>query len=312
MSNKKDFIKKDRFKSLEIAASRVSENISEVKDEIMETVVSRFAPKDEKLSEELQDSSVVEIDISKLSSAPEQWNFYQPLPDDKMLELVESIKDKGLMHPLVVWEQKNSYMILSGHNRKKAVEMLYEETKDSKYKAVKCNLIKMNEINEDEAREIIIDTNWIQRQLSTVEKAKSISEKYIRLGRKKHLGDGVKTRDIIAESYGISGRMVQNYLSLNQLIEEMESLLRENHITIKSAVAISRLSKDKQKWLYENFTSKQLSSPDIKNIEAKMTKTQIEKLLNAEDEYVNVNIKVPANKKAELLEKVNQWLKELN
>ena len=297
MSNKKDFIKKDRFKSLEIAASRVSENISEVKDEIMETVVSRFAPKEEKLSEELQDSSVVEIDISKLSSAPEQWNFYQPLPDDKMLELVESIKDKGLMHPLVVWEQKDSYMILSGHNRKKAV---------------KCNLIKMNEINEDEAREIIIDTNWIQRQLSTVEKAKSISEKYIRLGRKKHLGDGVKTRDIIAESYGISGRMVQNYLSLNQLIEEMESLLRENHITIKSAVAISRLSKDKQKWLYENFTSKQLSSPDIKNIEAKMTKTQIEKLLSVDEEYVNVNIKVPANKKAELLEKINQWLKELN
>ena len=35
LSNKKDFIKKDRFKSLEIAASRVSENISEVKDEIM-------------------------------------------------------------------------------------------------------------------------------------------------------------------------------------------------------------------------------------------------------------------------------------
>ena len=43
-----------------------------------------------------------------------------------------------------------------------------------------------------------------------------------------------------------------------------------------------------------------------------MTKTQIEKLLSVDEEYVNVNIKVPANKKAELLEKVNQWLKELN
>ncbi len=37
-----------------------------------------------------------------------------------------------------------------------------------------------------------------------------------------------------------------------------------------------------------------------------------EKLLSVDEEYVNVNIKVLANKKAELLEKINQWLKELN
>ncbi len=308
MSNKKDFFKKDRFSSLEKVASKISENISETKDESVETVVSRFAPKDK----EMQNFTVFEIEASKLYCAPKQWNFYQPLPDDKMLELVESIKNKGLMHPLVVWEQKDGYMILSGHNRKKAIDILYEETKDEKYKTIKCNLINSNEISEDEAREIIIDTNWIQRQLSPVEKAKSISEKYIRLGRKKHIGDGVKTRDIIAETYGISGRMVQNYLSLNRLIEEMEALLRENHITVKSAVAISKLSKDKQKWLYENFTSKQLSSSDINKVEPKMTKTQIENLLNKDEEYVNLSIKIPASKKAELMEKINQWLRELD
>ena len=102
--------------------------------------------------------------------------------------------------------------------------------------------------------------------------------------------------------------MVQNYLSLNQLTEEIENLLRENHITIKSAVAISLLSKEKQKWLYENFTSKQLSNTNIKKLNSKMTKTQIEKLLSSEHEYVNINIKVPRDKKAELLEKINQWL----
>ncbi len=308
MSNKKDFIKKDRFKSLEKVASRVSDNISEVAGDIKETVISRFAQKENNLDLTSADSAVVEIDIEKLYAAPEQWNFYEPLPDDKMIELVSSIKDKGLMHPLVVWEQKDGYMILSGHNRKKAIEMIYEQTGDNKYKTVTCNLKKINELDEDEAREIIVDTNWIQRQLSTVEKAKSISEKYIRLGRKKHVGDGTKTRDIIAESYGISGRMVQNYLSLNQLTEEIENLLRENHITIKSAVAISLLSKEKQKWLYENFTSKQLSNTNIKKLNSKMTKTQIEKLLSSEHEYVNINIKVPRDKKAELLEKINQWL----
>ncbi len=310
MSNKKDFIKKDRFKSLEKVAARVSENISEVAEDLKDSVVSRFSSKDkdELLEKEL---ALVEIDIEKLYPAPEQWNFYEPLPDDKMLELVTSIKEKGLMHPLVVWEQSDGYMILSGHNRKKAIDMLYEQTKEDKYKTVMCNLKKSSELDEDEAREIIVDTNWIQRQLSTVEKAKSISEKYIRLGRKKHIGDGVKTRDIIAESYGISGRMVQNYLSLNQLTEEIEILLKKNHITIKSAVAISKLSKDKQKWLYENFTSKQLSNPNTKKIDTKMTKAGIEKLLAPQQEYVNLSIKVPAEKKAELLEKINEWLNKI-
>jgi ParB family chromosome partitioning protein len=58
------------------------------------------------------------IELDKLKEAPSDWNFYSPLSEKKMEELIESIKSNGLLHPLVVWEQDDgNYIVLSGHNR---------------------------------------------------------------------------------------------------------------------------------------------------------------------------------------------------
>ena len=46
-----------------------------------------------------------EVPLDKLSPAPADWNFYAPLPDDKLLELIESIRANDLLHPIVVWKQ---------------------------------------------------------------------------------------------------------------------------------------------------------------------------------------------------------------
>ena len=116
MSVKKNFINKDRFKSL----AKISEN-----EEKSENIVSRF-----KLE---TDENTIKVDIDKLENAPKDWNFYRKLPDDKFLELVESIQNKGLLHPIVVWEKEDNYMILSGHNRARAYQKLYEITNDEKY-----------------------------------------------------------------------------------------------------------------------------------------------------------------------------------
>ena len=43
-----------------------------------------------------------EVPLDKLSPAPAAWNFYAPLPDDKLLELIESIRANDLLHPIVV------------------------------------------------------------------------------------------------------------------------------------------------------------------------------------------------------------------
>ena len=69
------------------------------------------------------------IPIDKIVPASREWNFYAPLPDDKMLELIESIRENGLLHPIVVWKRKDApTMVLSGHNRLEAYKKLYQAT----------------------------------------------------------------------------------------------------------------------------------------------------------------------------------------
>ncbi len=305
MTSKNSFIKSERFEGLEKAAHSLSHSSDENLDN-KEGKTSRFF----QVSEMKDESNSRLISVKELKSAPEQWNFYSSLPEQKFEELTKSIAEKGLLHPLVVWEQKDGYMILSGHNRKKAFEQLYADTKEEKYLSIMCTVKGSNELSEDEAREIIIDTNWIQRELSTLEKAKSISEKYIRLGRKKHTGDGTRTRDKLAKEYNISGRMVQNYLSLTTLAPELENMLSQNTLTVKNAVTFSRLEQDIQKWLYQSFTTKELCSAEARSVTGDMTKKHISELLKKEDELISISVKIPKHSKKEFLTMVNNWLEQ--
>ncbi|WP_239253411.1 ParB/RepB/Spo0J family partition protein, partial [Citrobacter werkmanii] len=126
---------------------------------------------------------IFRIEIDLIDDAPDEWNFYKKLDDGKLAELIESILENGLLSPVIVWEQEEGrYMMLAGHNRLRAFRMIYERTQDTQYKKIHAYIKKKNEISEDEAKVIIIDTNFVQRQLSTIEKTKSIVYKYNMLG----------------------------------------------------------------------------------------------------------------------------------
>lgn len=253
---------------------------------------------------------IFSLDIYSLDNAPEDWNFYKPLSVNKMEELINSIKENGLLNPIIVWEKGNGrYMILSGHNRKEVFRMLYEDEKNperDKYKKIHCYVKKRDEITENAAKTIIIDTNWVQRTLSIEEKAKSILVKYTELGRKEYASssDGTRTRDIVSEDYSISGRQVSNYLRLNYLIPEIKELAFNNNISIKSGVKLSYFSEPTQKWIYDNYKdifnnrnilklNKDMSRDEITNI---FFKENVETIKNEElnnevvNKYMTTNI----------------------
>lgn len=69
-------------------------------------------------------------------------------------------------------------MILAGHNRAKAFKYLFEMDNGQKYRKIPALIKKKDEITEEDAWEIIIDTNWVQRSLSAVEKSNAKKEKY--------------------------------------------------------------------------------------------------------------------------------------
>ena len=163
-------------------------------------------------------TALEEVPLDKLSPAPTEWNFYAPLPDDKLLELIESIRANDLLHPIVVWKQPDgALMILSGHNRVRAYTALLEKTGEDKYRRIPATVL--TDITADEAHEIVVDSNYVQRVLTPSEKARSISQKYALAGRKKRSRNGVRKSkyEQIGEEYNLSARQIARYVRLGSL-----------------------------------------------------------------------------------------------
>ena len=155
------------------------------------------------------------------------------------------------------------------------------------------------DIDDDTARQIIVDTNWIQRQLSSYERTKSILQKYVQLKQTRIKGE--KTRDIVAKHLGITGRMVQNYISLNNLEKEFFDMIDEGEINIKQALIISKFPSNIQKIIIENREALDFNMDLLKKISDKNDVSQILNMLTKkeEKEYITVRYKIPRDKKQE-------------
>ncbi|MZQ74714.1 MAG: ParB N-terminal domain-containing protein [Peptoclostridium sp.] len=260
---------------------------------------------------------VLQLELELLDAAPQEWNFYKPLAEDKMDELIESIEQKGLLHPIVVWERAAEYpeparyTILSGHNRVEAFRRLYESTGDRKYAVIMAHVKKPHEIDEEQAKEIVIDTNWVSRQLSAYEKSQSIIRKYMILGSKeKKAHANILRRDIIAKEYNITGRQVDNYRKLSELIEPFQEMLRSQELGVKAGVKLTYFDSEMQQWIYDSFGEAVCENKIANAIKAGMGKEELSTLFNPGVEKVSfVKMEVPAELRNEFIAMAHRWLK---
>lgn len=290
MSSKKLIIDKDRFSHIK--------NINDLKPKGKSRFDQDFSEFGEKIHL---------IELTKLVEAPKEWNFYKKLNDDKFFELLESIRENYLLNPIIVWEKTDSYMILSGHNRVAAFEKLYEITEDDDYEKIPAIVKGKDEISELEAKSIIIDTNWVQRQLSAYEKTKSVIEKYTGIDRSGKKG---KTRDLVASSYGISGRMVQNYMGLQHLNEEIFDLIEDKKCTIKQAVQIAKKSQKTQEIISKKLLESDITVNDLRKISENAGIKEIEEVIKKEEnDVIDITVKIPIGKKNLFFEFFEEWKK---
>lgn len=254
----------------------------------METMKEPISPSDK----------IVKIDIANLKFAPDEWNFYPPLEDEDFGKLVLSVLEHGLLHPIVVRKQESDYIILSGHNRVRAYKTILSEitrikngergiyfTQDTELNEKDFEQIMAvikEDISDDEAREIIIDANYVQRQLSQKLITKSVIEKYKLVQEKrKSTKDAAyknqKTRELVAAEFNLSGRHIDRYRRLEHLQEELISLFYEGRISLELASKLATLNTNVQAHIINNYLQdlprhaskivKQLkSSMDIKTI----------------------------------------------
>ncbi len=187
-----------------------------------------------------------EIPVAELF--PFKDHPFSVVDDKRMMEMVESVKEFGIMVPIIVRPlEEGGYEIVSGHRRKRACELAGIE----KMPALVRNL------DNDEATILMVDSNLQQREeIPPTERGRAYQMKLEAL---KHQG---KRRDLtsaqveqklgwaveqVAEDVGQSRAQVQRYIRLNSLNPELQEMVDEGRLAFTPAVEISYLKPEEQR-----------------------------------------------------------------
>ncbi len=163
-------------------------------------------------------------------------------------ELTESIKENGLLEPVIVRPfPAGKYEIISGHRRVEACKVL----------GVTSIPVTIKELTRDEAIVQMVDSNIHREHILPSEKAfayKMKSEALKHQGKTScQLGTKLRTDEKIAETADDSARQIQRYIRLTYLIPELLKLVDEERIAFTPAVEISYLSEYEQRTLLDQI-----------------------------------------------------------
>ena len=194
---------------------------------------------------------VVDIPIELIDDFPD--HPFQVRMDEDMQQLVESIKERGLIHPVILRKKEDDrYEIVSGHRRKKACEIAGLQT-------VKA---EVREMTRDEAIIMMVESNLQRSVILPSEKAfayKMRLEAMKRQGQRSDLTStpvagksrNAESADIVGATLGESGDQVRRYIRLTELQPEILELVDEGKIGLRPAVELSYLTKKEQDMLVE-------------------------------------------------------------
>ncbi len=173
---------------------------------------------------------------------PFNENPYEIRDGEELESLLDSISQNGIISPLVVRpsDEKGKYEVISGHRRLHAARMLNIETVP----------VTVCDVSREEAMIMLVDSNLHREHILPSEKAKAYKLKLDALkaqGKRTDLtcGQAVhKSRESVSDTD--SGRQVQRYIRLTELIPELLTMVDENKIAFSVAVELSYLDDSKQ------------------------------------------------------------------
>jgi ParB family chromosome partitioning protein len=258
------------------------------------------------------DANVKLIDLQLLEDAPLEWNFYKPLPDSKFQSMKESIIEDGLYHPILVWEIEDGkrYMILSGHNRKRAYQELYEETGEDIYKRISAKVIRTRTMTEKKAKAIVSMGNYAQRNVSPSEEFEALKSIYLYNKDEMKIKRKRENYEKIQEQTGKDLTSIIRILNLDRLIPELFDMVGgDKPISWVSAQRLVTLSEEDQRWLYDNFKDK-LNSKTVSKIRKWMERDTISKIFEEkENRYKGISLYIPKTLEKEVRKLIRQWEK---
>lgn len=189
------------------------------------------------------DKDVKILKIEDLVNYAEQP--FKVIDDESMDELVDSIKTLGVLVPIIVRKMADGkYEIISGHRRKRACQK-------AGLKNIPATVVQLD---DDEVAILVVDSNIHRERLLPSEKAYAYKLKLEALkhqGKKndftsRHDVDRLKSADIVGKGLGKSGRQIQRYIRLTELIYQLLDKVDEDIIKFIAGVEISYLDTRKQ------------------------------------------------------------------
>lgn len=194
---------------------------------------------------------IYEIPIAEIDDFPD--HPFKVIDDEDMFNLVESIKEYGIITPAIVRKKEDGrYEIISGHRRKRACEIAGIET-------LRTEVVEMD---RDEATIYMVDSNLQRTKILPSEKAFSYK---LRLEAMKRQGErtdltsvpvaqklrGKTAREILGDEVGESQDNIRRYIRLTELVPELLEMVDEEKIALRPAVEISYLPEELQMELAE-------------------------------------------------------------
>ena len=197
----------------------------------------------------VNEESAMEIEISKIH--PFKNHPFKVLDDEKMQDLVESVKINGVLTPVLLrMDENEEYEMVSGHRRMHAAQLAGLTT----IPAI------VRELSDDDAIVAMVDANIQREELLPGEKAFAYKMKQEAM---KHQGSRTdltleqnvpkfkRTTEAIADGTGESSKQIQRYIRLTELIPELLDLVDNKKLQFTVAVDISYIDKEVQEWIYE-------------------------------------------------------------
>ena len=204
-----------------------------------------FSTQEQRDDEKL--SKIRDIPLTEIDDFPD--HPFKVRDDEDMAQLVESVKERGVITPATVRQKEDGrYELISGHRRKRACELAGFET-------LRCEVV---DLNRDEATILMVESNYQRSQILPSEKAfayKMRLEAMKRQGKRTdltcdplgHKLEGTKSVMLLADKSDDSKTQIQRYVRLTNLVPELLEFVDEGRIKMRPAVELSYLDEECQR-----------------------------------------------------------------
>ena len=188
-------------------------------------------------------SKIRDIPLSEIDNFPD--HPFKVRDDEDMMQLVESIKERGVITPATVRQKDDGrYELVSGHRRKRACEIAGFDT-------LRCEVV---DLNRDEATILMVESNYQRSQILPSEKAFAYKMRLDAMKRQGQRTDltsrpvGTKLSvSALSDEVGDSERQVHRYVRLTNLVPELLEYVDDGRIKMRPAVELSYLDEECQR-----------------------------------------------------------------